>query len=95
MRGIGGALFAEAGIVSPCESLRARRARASTADVGYTIRIFADWFGVSQTTINIDFAVPLVQHDRECFGMLAVRDEQGAVRLLLQLRPAVVRRGAP
>jgi hypothetical protein len=34
------------------------------------VRVFADWFGVSQTTINIDFAVPLVQHDRACFGTL-------------------------
>ena len=69
VRGIGGAFFAEAGIVSPCEGY-APDGKSFNADVGYTVRIFADWFGVSQTTINIDFAVPLVQHDRECFGML-------------------------
>ena len=89
LRGIGGALFAEAGVVSPCESY-APDAKSVNADVGYTLRIFGDWFGVSQTTINIDFAVPLVQHDRELLRHARVRGEQGAVRLLLQLRPALV-----
>ena len=70
VRGIGGALFAEAGIVSPCESY-APNSKSAAADVGYSLRIFADWFGVSQTTINIDIAVPLVNRelDRSCFGM--------------------------
>ncbi|HXU72167.1 MAG TPA: hypothetical protein VN947_22715 [Polyangia bacterium] len=69
VRGIGGALFAEAGVVSPCESY-SLDSKSFNADVGYSVRIFGDWFGVSQTTINIDFAVPLVQHDRACFGTL-------------------------
>jgi hypothetical protein len=72
LRGIGGAVFAEAGIVSPCESYRPD-AKSVAADVGYSVRLFADWFGVSQTTINIDLAVPLVnrEQDRACFGQLA------------------------
>ena len=70
LRGIAGAVFAEAGLVSPCGSY-VPDAKSVAADVGYSLRVFADWFGVSQTTINIDFAVPLVQHDRECFGELA------------------------
>ena len=70
IRGIGGGLFAEAGIVSPCESY-APDSKSVAVDVGYSIRLFADWFGVSQTTINLDFAVPLVTHDRSCFGELA------------------------
>ena len=70
LRGIGGAVFAEAGVVSPCESYTPD-AKSAAFDVGYTLRIFGDWFGVSQTTINIDIAVPLVNRelDRSCFGM--------------------------
>ena len=45
--------------------------KSVAVDVGYTVRLFADWFGVSQTTINLDFAVPLVRQDRSCFGELA------------------------
>ena len=67
VRGIGGGLFAEAGFVSSCASY-AVDAKGVGADVGYTLRLFGDWFGVSQTTFNIDFAVPLFRNDRECFG---------------------------
>ncbi|HWE28209.1 MAG TPA: hypothetical protein VHB97_09415, partial [Polyangia bacterium] len=72
VRGIGGAVFAEAGLISPCESYTPDK-KSAAVDVGYTLRVFADWFGVSQTTINIDFAVPLVNRelDRACFGMPA------------------------
>ena len=70
VRGIGGGLFAEAGIVSPCEGY-SPNAQSVAADVGYTIRIFADWFGVSQTTMNIDLAVPLVRHKRALLRHLA------------------------
>jgi hypothetical protein len=69
LRGLAGAVFVEAGMVSPCESY-APDSKSAAVDVGYTIRAFADWFGVSQTTINIDFAVPLVRNDRACFGQL-------------------------
>lgn len=65
VRGVGGGLFAEAGVVSPCWSYVPNR-QSVAADVGYTIRIFADWFGVSQTTMNIDLAVPLTFNAREC-----------------------------
>jgi hypothetical protein len=67
LRGIGGGLFAEAGIVAPCESY-APDHKSSAVDVGYSLRLFAEWFGVSQTTVNFDFAVPLVRHDRDCFA---------------------------
>ncbi|HEY2745596.1 MAG TPA: hypothetical protein VGL86_13265 [Polyangia bacterium] len=70
VRGIGGGLFAEAGVVSQCESYSLDN-KSFAADVGYSVRIFADWFGVSQTTLNLDFAVPIVRHDRSCFGQLA------------------------
>ncbi|HEX9102208.1 MAG TPA: hypothetical protein VF997_08400, partial [Polyangia bacterium] len=72
LRGIGGGLFAEAGVISPCESYTPDK-KSAAVDVGYTLRIFGDWFGVSQTTINIDIAVPLINRelDRSCFGMPA------------------------
>jgi hypothetical protein len=67
VRGIGGGLFAEGGVVSPCESY-APDAHSGAFDVGYTIRVFGDWFGASQTTLNIDLAVPLTRASRGCFG---------------------------
>jgi hypothetical protein len=65
LRGIGGGLFAEAGVVSPCDSY-APDHKSAAVDVGYSLRLFADWFGVSQTTVNLDFAVPLVSNARAC-----------------------------
>jgi hypothetical protein len=67
VRGIGGGLFVEGGAMSNCGSY-AMRPEGLAADVGYTLRIFGDWLGVSQTTLNIDFAVPLVHETRACFG---------------------------
>jgi hypothetical protein len=69
VRGMSGGLFVEGGIVSPCESY-VPDGKSYAADVGYSLRFFADWFGVSQTTLNLDFAVPLIRHDRSCFGEL-------------------------
>jgi hypothetical protein len=69
IRGIGGGLFAEAGMVTACNSYAVDKSSFG-ADVGYTLRIFADWFGVSQTTLNIDIAVPLYRQQRDCFGPL-------------------------
>ena len=45
LRGLAGALFVEAGVVSPCESY-APDSKSVAADVGYSIRIFADWFAL-------------------------------------------------
>jgi hypothetical protein len=67
IRGIGGGLFAEAGFVSACESYSVGEKDVGL-DVGYTLRFFGEWFGVSQTTFNIDFAVPVLRNDRSCFG---------------------------
>jgi hypothetical protein len=70
LRGIGGGLFAEAGVVSPCGSYAPDKT-SPVVDVGYSLRVFADWFGVSQTTMNIDVAVPLIEPTRNCFGAIA------------------------
>jgi hypothetical protein len=67
VRGIGGGLFAEGAAFSNCGSY-AMRPEGLAADVGYTLRIFGDWLGVSQTTLNIDLGVPLVHETRACFG---------------------------
>ena len=69
VRGIGGAVFAEAGMVTACGSY-AVDSSSFAYDVGYSLRIFADWFGVSQTTLNFDIAVPLRREQRDCFGPL-------------------------
>ncbi len=69
LRGVGGGLFVEAAMVTACGSYSVDRS-SFAYDVGYTLRLFADWFGVSQTTLNIDIAVPLRREQRDCFGPL-------------------------
>jgi hypothetical protein len=69
VRGVGGAVFAEAGMVTACDSYRVDKSSFGY-DVGYSLRVFADWFGVSQTTFNLDLAVPLYRQQRDCFGPL-------------------------
>jgi hypothetical protein len=66
LRGIGGALFAQAGLVTKCESYDVT-SKSGAVSVGYALRLFGDWFGVSQTTFNIGFGVPLYLPDRTCF----------------------------
>jgi hypothetical protein len=66
VRGIGGGLFAEGGFISSCTGYDVGT-QDLAADVGYTLRVFGDWFGVSQTTLNVDIAVPLVNSTRTCF----------------------------
>ena len=66
LRGIAGAFFTEAAIISPCERYSASLDDLF-GDVGYSLRFQADWLGVSQTLLNIDVAVPLVRRARGCF----------------------------
>jgi hypothetical protein len=67
LRGIGGGLFVEGAVVSDCESY-AMGTRSFAADVGYSLRLFGDWLGVSQTTFNLDVGVPLLHPARTCFS---------------------------
>jgi hypothetical protein len=69
LRGIGGAVFADAGMVTACDSYKVDSS-SFAYDVGYSLRFFTDWFGVSQTTFNLDLAVPLRREQRDCFGPL-------------------------
>jgi hypothetical protein len=80
LRGVAGGLFVEAGAVTgaPDGKYRSCDGYGLTAhdlfgDVGYSLRLLGDWLGVSQTTFNIDVAVPLVRRTRTCFA------EPGAV----------------
>src|SRR5262249_13930936 len=68
LRGISGALFAEGGLTSACESY-ATFASGVAVDVGYRLNFIAEWFGLAQTTIGFTVAVPLRSPDRTCFGM--------------------------
>ncbi len=74
LRGVGGGLFGEAGVISSCESY-AIGGDDVFGDVGYSLRFFADLLGVSQTVLNFDLAVPLVRRAHGCFqdaGTVAV-----------------------
>ncbi|MSP60476.1 MAG: hypothetical protein EXR72_09060 [Myxococcales bacterium] len=66
VHGISGGLFVEAAMISPCEGYGVGT-KDLFADVGYSLRIIEDWFGVGQTVFNIDVAVPLVRRTRSCF----------------------------
>jgi hypothetical protein len=84
LRGVSGGVFAESGVVSDCDATATNGGGYGIgpdslfADVGYSLRFHEDWFGVSQTLMNIDVAVPLVRHARGCFGDpgIPLRDPQ-------------------
>jgi hypothetical protein len=86
IRGVGGGLFAEGGFTTACGSYSVDATMLS-ADVGYTLRVFADWFGVSQTTLNIDLAVPLVRRDHDCFGPLAPASSRAPIGFYFAFGP--------
>ncbi|HEX2569825.1 MAG TPA: hypothetical protein VH877_09735 [Polyangia bacterium] len=65
LRGVAGAVFLEAAALSPCTSYRIGN-RDLFGDVGYSLRFLGDWFGVLQTQLTIDVAVPLVRRRRGC-----------------------------
>lgn len=65
LRGVAGAVFLEAAALSPCTGYRIGR-RDLFGDVGYSLRFLGDWFGVLQTQLTIDVAVPLVRRRRGC-----------------------------
>ena len=86
VRGIAGGLFAEAGLVSACDSY-AVSPRAIGASVGYTLRVQADWFGVSQTVLQLDLGVPVVRHDQSCFGPLRPASSRAPIGFFVSFSP--------
>lgn len=70
LRGITGALFAEAGLTSACQSYTVDH-KSPAADVGYTLNFIGEWFGLSPNQFGVGLAVPLVRPQRDCFGMAA------------------------
>jgi hypothetical protein len=67
VRGFGGNLFVEAGMVTSCDDLSVTKDDLFY-DVGYTFRVLHDAFGVYQQLLAVDLAVPLNRHDRVCLG---------------------------
>jgi hypothetical protein len=86
LRGIGGGLFAEGAMTTACGSYDVDK-KSFAADVGYSVRLFADWFGVSQTTLNLDFAVPLVRFNRDCFGPLPTASQRPPFAFFVSFGP--------
>ncbi len=86
VRGVAGAVFAEAGIVSACDKY-SFAAKSVGVSVGYTVRIMADWFGVSQTVLTLDLGVPLVRHDQNCFGPLRPASARAPVGFFVSFSP--------
>jgi hypothetical protein len=67
VRGFGGNLFVEAGLVTSCDGYGIGKDDLAY-DVGYTFRVLHDAFGVYQQMLAIDIAVPLNRRDRVCLG---------------------------
>lgn len=65
LHGVAGAVFLEAAALSPCTGYRIG-SRDLFGDVGYSLRFLGDWFGVLQTQLTFDVAVPLVRRRRGC-----------------------------
>jgi len=61
VRGFGGTLFADGAAISTCDGYSFSRDRLY-ADVGYSLRVLHDAFGVYQQLFSIDVAVPLNRH---------------------------------
>ena len=71
LRGLSGALFAEAGLTTACQSYTIDK-ESPAVDVGYTLNFIGEWFGLSPNQVSVGVAVPLVRPQRDCFGMSAV-----------------------
>ncbi len=70
LRGLSGALFAEAGLTTACQSYNIDQ-KSPAVDVGYTLNFIGEWFGLSPNQFGVGVAVPLVRPQRDCFGMSA------------------------
>ena len=71
VRGFGGVLFLEGAALSGCDGYGVG-AGGLFADVGYSLRGFFDYLGVSQGVMNLDFALPLRRNvARTCLGQSA------------------------
>jgi hypothetical protein len=69
VRGVGVASFVDAGAVSSCSTYGDLFASDNLfADAGFGVRFFYDDLGVQPGMMGLDFAVPLVLHDRTCLG---------------------------
>src|SRR5262249_14303013 len=85
LRGISGALFAEAGVVSGCSSFADGASPA--VDVGYGLGFVGEWFGFAQNLIRFSVAVPLVNPERDCFGWRTPQPGQSPVVFLVNFGP--------
>lgn len=69
VRGIGGALFADVGLLSPCDGYNPARTDSAYASVGYGLRFLYDSFGTLPQMMRLDVALPLMRRARTCLGM--------------------------
>jgi hypothetical protein len=86
VRGFGGVLFADLGLISPCESYLPERAgEALQASAGYGLQMFYDNFGTLPALMRIDAAVRLAGRARSCLG--APADDLPVLQLYLSFLP--------
>lgn len=67
MRGIGGAVFADAAWLSPCDSYGPGDG-GFNASVGYGLRVFYDSFGALPQLMRVDVAARVTGRGRDCLG---------------------------
>jgi len=68
VRGMGGVLFADAGLVSPCSGYLPEGARDLFTTAGYGLQFTYDSFGTLPALMRIDAAVSLSGRSRPCLG---------------------------
>ncbi|HTM18926.1 MAG TPA: hypothetical protein VL172_00395, partial [Kofleriaceae bacterium] len=68
VRGIGGTLFADGAMLSPCGSYDLVRRDSPYASVGAGLNFPYDSFGTLPFIMRVDVSVPLVRRDRTCLG---------------------------
>lgn len=68
VRGLGGALYVDAGVLSPCDSYDLLDRDSTYVSAGYAFQAFYDSFGTLPQMLRVDVAVRLVDHERSCLG---------------------------
>jgi hypothetical protein len=89
VRGFAGTLFADVAAIGTCEVHAFSRDRVYY-DVGYSLRVLHDAFGLHQQLLSIDLAVPLNRHDpyASCLGVPRAPTDRPPFVVLISFFPS-------
>jgi hypothetical protein len=89
VRGFAGTVFADAAAITTCDGYALSGQRVYY-DVGYSLRVLHDAFGVYQQMLSIDFAVPLNRHAQAgtCLGRTQTAESRPPFVVLVSFVPS-------